>query len=71
VKVITNTDPNAMTNGNRYWKTGLYTWDVGSGWWGSIPTRTMHLRSDLWIKNVSSPGRPALDEKVIEAWLDR
>jgi hypothetical protein len=71
VKVISNTDLNAMTNGNRYWKTGLYTWDVGSGWWGSIPTRTMRLRSDLWIKNVSSPGRPALDEDVIEAWLDR
>jgi hypothetical protein len=69
VQVIETNEPNTMTNGYRYWKTGGYIWDVPNGYSG--PTRTYRLRSDVWMNASSAAGRPDLSPAILMAWLDR
>jgi hypothetical protein len=71
VKIIDNSDPNTFSTGLRYWKVGLYTWDTSSTWWGDRNTRTLRIRSDLWMRDESSSGRPNLTENALMAWLER
>lgn len=71
VKIIDNWDANTYSTGVRYWKVGLYTWDLSSTWWGNRNTRTMDIRSDMWLRDEASSGRVALSSDLLMRWLDR
>jgi hypothetical protein len=71
VKIIDVNHPNTFSEGYRYAKVGLYSWDPSDAFYGSAGTRTIRMRSVLWIRDEPSPGRPKLGQDVITNWLQR
>lgn len=70
-KIIDNKEANTFSKGVRYWKVGNYTWDTSAQWWGNRDSRTMHIRSDVWVRDEKNSSNPQFSPEMLMKWLDR